>query len=58
MFNEYLSDDYQETRIPVIEERIMYGGARLAALIEDIYGSDSIAQTNEKFNNMVEAFLQ
>lgn len=32
------TDEYLETRLPIIQERIMYGGARLAALISEIYG--------------------
>lgn len=38
---EVPSDEYKEKAIPVLQAHMMYGGARLAALIEDIYGDSS-----------------
>ena len=35
------TDEYEAAAKPIIEERLMFGGARLAALIEEIYGSAS-----------------
>jgi len=32
------SDEYISTRLAVAQERISYGGSRLAALVADIYG--------------------
>lgn len=32
--------EYRDAATPVILERMMYGGARLAALMVDIYGSE------------------
>jgi hypothetical protein len=36
------TDEYISTRIPLLEARIVLAGARLAALIEDIYGDSSV----------------
>jgi len=44
---EVPSDEYKAAAEPICKERIMFGGARLAALIEEIYGSDK--QTTEEF---------
>lgn len=35
------SDEYKEKAIPALQAHMMYGGARLAALIEEIYGDSS-----------------
>lgn len=42
--HEIPSDDYDTTRRPILEERVMYGGVRLATLIEDIYSSTAVAE--------------
>ncbi len=34
--------DYIDKAQPVIEEHLMYGGARLAALVQDIYSTSVI----------------
>jgi len=34
--------EYISTRIPLLEARVVLAGARLAALIEDIYGDSSV----------------
>ena len=39
-----------------MQERLMYGGARLAALIEDIY-ADNRSSIYAKFNAKVLSFL-
>lgn len=44
VLHELPSDEYKQKAAPALKERIMYGGARLAALIEDIYGA-SVAQS-------------
>ena len=57
--HEVPSDSYKDAAKPIIEERLMFGGARLAALIEDIYGSSSEESVTEAFNQMVfDSFLQ
>jgi len=37
VFNTDLTEEYIETAKSTLEARMMYGGARLAALIEEIY---------------------
>lgn len=39
--HEVPSDEYQSSRRPIIEAAIVRAGARLAALVSDIYGSSS-----------------
>jgi len=51
--HEVPSDEYQQSRLPVMQSRLMVGGARLAALIEDIYGSNSTEATYETFTEKV-----
>lgn len=43
-FTEHVlpTDDYKAIALPIIQDRLMYGGARLAALIEDIYSDARI----------------
>mmetsp|Transcript_14374 Transcript_14374/g.17152 ORF Transcript_14374/g.17152 Transcript_14374/m.17152 type:complete len:219 (-) Transcript_14374:138-794(-) len=50
------TDEYKARALPVMKERLMYGGARLAALIESIYG-DSRLNNTMAFTNKVLAFL-
>lgn len=47
-FNEHTAqtDEYKETTKPILEERVMLGGARLAALISDIYGPSIVEILN------------
>ena len=59
VFNEPVSDEYENNAKPVIEERLMFGGARLAALIQDIYGASSEDKDIMlEFTDMVLEFLQ
>ncbi len=51
------SDDYQEAALPIVQKRLMQGGARLAALIEDIYGSNQVS-VFEAFSQKVFAYIQ
>ena len=55
--HEVPSDEYKESRLPIIQARVMVGGARLAALIEDIYGSDSTASIYQTFTEQVFATM-
>jgi len=53
------SDEYENAAKPIIEERLMFGGARLAALIEDIYGASSKDKNVMlEFTDMILGFLQ
>ena len=36
------TEEYKETRLPLLEERMVLGGARLAALIEEIYSDSTV----------------
>ena len=36
------TDEYIATRKPLLEARVVLAGARLAAVIEDIYGDSSV----------------
>ena len=55
--HEVPSDEYKEAALPICQERLMQGGARLAALIEDIYG-DNEASLYERFSQKVFAYIQ
>lgn len=35
--NEEPSEEYKAKALPILEERIMYGGRRLAEIVKDIY---------------------
>ena len=47
--HEVPSDEYKESRLPIMQARVMVGGARLAALIEEIYGSNSAESIYQTF---------
>jgi hypothetical protein len=51
------TDDYETTALPIVQKRLMQGGARLAALIEDIYG-DNTESVFEAFSKKVLAYIQ
>lgn len=40
-FNTALTQDYIDVALPALQQHMMYGSARLAALIEDIYGDSN-----------------
>ena len=42
-----VSDEYINSRVPIAKQRISYGGARLADLIADIYGSSAASSVME-----------
>ena len=47
--HEVPSDEYKESRLPIMQARVMVGGARLAALIAEIYGSNSAESIYQTF---------
>ena len=58
-FTEHVlpTDQYDQTALPVIQSRMMYGGARLAALIESIYGDASLGASIYTAPETVFSFL-
>lgn len=57
VFNTLTTDEYNERALPALKQQIVFGGARLAAVIKDIYGNDSRLSTISEFNDMVFSFL-
>ncbi len=43
-----LEEDYYVTRLPVVKERLVAGGVRLAATLEDIFGGRTVIDINEE----------
>lgn len=47
------SKEYKDKALPILEERIMFGGERLAEIVRDVYGGKSMESSFEE-----EVFLQ
>ena len=56
-FNTELSQEYLDKATPVLQAHMMLGAARLAALIEDIYGENSLKDTLS-FDDSIKQFTQ
>jgi len=46
--DELPSEEYKAKALPIMEERVMYGGARLAELMQEIYGKSAAESTSKE----------
>ena len=52
------SEEYKKQALPLLEERIMFGGARLAELIKDIYPEHTTSTPVTSDDTQATQFLQ